>query len=96
MIGRIVVKLAGKEAGRTAVIVDQSNENFVTIDGNLKRRKCNLSHLELTDKTLDIKKGASTEEIREAMKKAKIKITLPRTKIVKQVKEEKTNGKRKK
>lgn len=95
MIGRVVIKLAGKEAGRTAVIVDQSN-NFVTIDGNLKRRKCNLVHLELTDKILDIKKGASTEEVHEAMKKAKIKVTVSRTKSKKEVEEEKTNGKRKK
>ncbi len=95
MIGRVVVKLSGKEAGRTAVIVDNVEDNFVVIDGNLKRRKCNLSHLELTEAVLDIKKGASTREVHDAMKKASIKVTIPREKKVKEVKE-KTNDKRKK
>ena len=95
MIGRVIVKLSGKEAGRYGVIVDQINDNFVLIDGNLKRRKSNLMHLELTDKILDIKKGASTSEVREAMNKAKLKVTTPRTKVKKEVKE-KTNGKGKK
>jgi len=95
MIGRVVVKLSGKESGRTAVIVDNVNDNFVVIDGNLKRRKCNLSHLEFTDLVLDIKKGSSTKEVHDAMKKASLKITIPREKKAKEVKE-KTNGKRKK
>ena len=95
MIGRVAVKLLGKEAGKNAVIVDHVSENFVVIDGNLKRRKCNLSHLELTDLVLDIKKGASTKEVHDAMKKAFLKVTIPREKKVKEV-EEKINGKRKK
>ena len=95
MIGRIAVKLSGKEAGRECVIVDQVNDSFVIIDGNLKRRKCNLQHLEFTDKVLDIKKGASSEEVRDAMKKANLKVTVPRKKEKKDL-QEKTNGKRKK
>ena len=74
MIGRICIKLTGREAGHLCVIVDQLNDNFVIIDGNVKRRKCNLMHLEQTNKSLDIKKGASTQEVIEAMKKAKLKI----------------------
>lgn len=95
MIGRVVVKLSGKESGRTAVIVDNVDDNFVIIDGNLKRRKCNLSHLELTNAVLDIKKGASTKEVHDAMKKSSFKVTLPREKKAKEIKE-KANGKRKK
>jgi large subunit ribosomal protein L14e len=93
MIGRVIIKLAGKEAGRYGVIVDQVNDNYVIVDGNFKRRKCNLKHLELTDLILNLKKGASTAEVQEAMKKAKIKVTSPRSK---KVKEDKTNGKRNK
>ncbi len=86
MIGRIAIKLSGKEAGRPCVIVDQVNDNFVIIDGDLKRRKCNLQHLELTEKILDLKKGASTEEVREAMKKFGVKVTVPKKKVIKQPK----------
>ena len=31
MIGRVVVKLSGKESGRTAVIVDNVNDNLQII-----------------------------------------------------------------
>ena len=97
MIGRIAVKLVGREAGKECVIVEQINDSFVIIDCNLKRRKCNLQHLELTEKVLDLKKGASTEEVRVAMEKAKMKLTLrrPRTKE-KVTSKEKNNGKSKK
>ena len=80
MIGNLCVKLTGKEAGRYCVIVDNSKENIITIDGNLKRRNCNISHLEITNKKLEIKKGDSTEKVREAMKKAGIKVTIKKDK----------------
>jgi large subunit ribosomal protein L14e len=78
MIGRICVKLFGREAGRTCVIVDQIDNNFVLIDGNLKRRKCNINHLELTDKMIDIKKNASKGEVLNLMEKTGIKIVKPK------------------
>ncbi len=93
MIGRLAVKLSGREAGKYCVIVEEVNDNFVIIDGNLKRRKCNLSHLELTDNVLNIKKNASTEEVQQAMKKVGINVTVPRKKEKKEVK---NNDKRKK
>ena len=43
------------------------DKNFVVIDGNVKRRRCNLKHLEATDKTVEIEKGASTEEAKMAL-----------------------------
>lgn len=72
--GRVVMKIAGREAGKLAVIVEKKDDNFVTIDGQCKRRRCNLSHLELTPLTVDIKKGASHEEIIAALKKHSIEV----------------------
>jgi len=80
MIGQLCVKIVGKESGRYCVIADKIDSTYVIIDGNLKRRKCNINHLELLNKRLEIKKGASTEEIRKAMEKEGIKITKPREK----------------
>ena len=97
MIGQLCIKLNGREAGHYCVIVEKIDDKFVLIDGNVKRRKCNLQHLELTEKVLDLKKGASTEEVREAMKKAKMKLTSRRTKTKEKVtSKEKNNGKSKK
>ncbi len=67
-IGRICVKLVGREAGKKAIIVDIIDNNFVLIDGNVKRRKCNIDHIEILPEKFDIKKGASTEEIKKIFK----------------------------
>ncbi|AEF96046.1 50S ribosomal protein L14e [Methanotorris igneus] len=66
-IGRVCIKTMGREAGKTCVIVDIIDRNFVLIDGEVKRRRCNIKHIEPTDKKVDIEKGASTEEVRLAL-----------------------------
>lgn len=71
-VGRICVKLAGREAGRRCVIVDVVDKNFVLITGprkvsGVKRRRVNANHLELTQTKIDIKRGATDEEVTEAL-----------------------------
>ncbi len=67
-LGQLCVKTAGREAGSVCVIIDKLDENFVLIDGQLKRRKCNVLHLKTLDKKLDIKKNESTETIKRELK----------------------------
>ena len=62
-IGRICVKIAGRDAGKKCVVIDVLDENTVLIDGETRRRKCNIMHLEPLDKTVEIKKNASHEEV---------------------------------
>jgi large subunit ribosomal protein L14e len=70
-IGRVCVKLAGHEAGKRCVIVDVLDSNYVVVSGaGVKRRRCNIAHLEPTDKKLDIPKGASDEEVKRALEAA--------------------------
>ena len=64
-IGRLCFKTTGKEAGKKVVIVDVIDNNFVLIDGNTKRRRCNKEHLFLLHEKIDISKGASTSEIKK-------------------------------
>lgn len=71
-VGRLCVKIAGREAGQKCVVVDSLDETFVTIDGNVRRKRCNIAHLEPLKETLEIGKGASREEVLEAFKKAGI------------------------
>ncbi len=67
-IGRVCVKLAGHEAGKRCLIVDTLDNTYVVISGpRIKRRRCNVTHLEPTDKKLDIQKGASDEEVKSAL-----------------------------
>lgn len=71
-IGRICVKVSGREAGRKCVIVDIIDDNFVLITGpkaltGVKRRRVNIKHIEPTDKVINIPKGASDEEVLKAI-----------------------------
>lgn len=81
-VGRVCIKIAGRNAGSHCVVVDRVDDNFVLIDGNVKRKKCNIRHLEPLDMVLKIKKGASTSSVHDAMKDAKIKVftTKPKAK----------------
>ena len=67
-LGRLCVKTAGRDAGKEALIVEVLDKNFVLIDGNTRRRKTNVDHLELLPKKAELKKGASHEEVQKALK----------------------------
>jgi large subunit ribosomal protein L14e len=67
-VGRICMKIAGRDAGLKCVVVEDLGKNLVLIDGQTRRRKCNVTHLEPLVQKLDISKGASHEEIVKAFK----------------------------
>jgi large subunit ribosomal protein L14e len=72
-VGRICVKLTGRETGRKCVIVDIMDKSFVLITGpktvtGIKRRRANMNHIEPIQDKLEIKRGASDEEVTEALK----------------------------
>lgn len=79
-IGRICVKIAGRDAGNKCVVVDIIDDNYVLIDGGVRRKKCNIRHLEPLDKTIKIKKGASHENVVAEFKKLKLFIWEKKTK----------------
>jgi large subunit ribosomal protein L14e len=75
-VGRICVKLAGRESGKKCVIVDVIDKNFVLVTGparltGVKRRRSNVTHLEATPERVELKKGASDEEVTKTLEKAK-------------------------
>lgn len=74
-VGRICVKLSGREAGRKCVIIDVSDKSFALVTGpkkvtGIKRRRANINHIEPLQDKLDLKRGASDEEVEEALKTA--------------------------
>ena len=55
-VGRVCVKTRGKEAGKKCVITELIDKKFVVIAGpGVKKRKCNIAHLEPTPKVIDVK-----------------------------------------
>jgi large subunit ribosomal protein L14e len=72
-IGRICAKVAGREAGRKCVIVDVVDKSFVLITGpkkvtGVRRRRANISHIEPLQDSIEIKRGASDDEVAEVLR----------------------------
>jgi large subunit ribosomal protein L14e len=71
-IGRVCVKVAGRESGRKCVIVDVMDKSFVVVTGpkkvsGVKRRRVNINHVAPTEDTVQIKRGASDEEVTQML-----------------------------
>jgi len=71
-VGRICVKLVGREAGKKCVIVDVVDKNFVFVTGpkqlnGVKRRRVNVNHIEATERKVNIRRGETDEELMKAL-----------------------------
>ncbi|MDD5417350.1 MAG: 50S ribosomal protein L14e [Candidatus Nanoarchaeia archaeon] len=69
-IGRLAIKTAGREAGKVCVVVEIIKPPYVIIDGDVRRKKCNINHLEALPMKIDVKKSDSHDKIVEELKKA--------------------------
>ncbi len=79
-IGRLCLKLAGRDANKKCVVIEILDDNYVTIDGETRRRKCNIQHIEPLNQVLNIKEGASHSEVVKEFKKLgmELKETAPK------------------
>ncbi len=73
-VGRICMKVAGREAGRYCVVLKKLDKQFVLVTGpkdltGVKRRRCNIDHLEATGDSLSVKEEASETEVIKAYEK---------------------------
>ncbi len=85
-IGRVCLKLVGREAGKYAVVVKatgkaKDEKSFVFVTGprlltGVKRRKCNIDHLKATEYKLEIAEDAPDEQVITAYEKAGLIIKL--------------------
>ncbi len=71
-VGRLIMKTAGRDAGKYGLIIDVVDNNFVLIDGQVRRRKVNVKHIEPLLPVVDIQKNASHEQVVDALKKLDI------------------------
>jgi len=96
-VGRLVVKISGRDSGKIGVVVDNIDDTYVLIDGQVRRKKCNRLHLEPLNKQIEIKAKASTETVVKELEKLGIKVkkTKPK-KVPGQVAEKKQPVKKKK
>ncbi len=92
-IGRLCVKIAGRDAGKRGIIIDILDGRYVLIDGETRRRKVNILHIEPLNQKIEIKSNASHEEISNALKELGIVAlnTKPKPKTQKPAKKRKTS-----
>ena len=74
-VGRVCVKVAGRETGRKCVIVDVMDKSFVLVTGpkkvtGVKRRRVNINHVAPLEDTIQVKRGASDEEVTQMLEAA--------------------------
>ncbi len=74
-VGRVCVKVAGRESGRKCVIVDVMDKSFVLITGpkkvtGVKRRRANINHVAPLEDKIKVKRGASDEEVTQTLEAA--------------------------
>ncbi|MCK4497516.1 MAG: 50S ribosomal protein L14e [Candidatus Aenigmarchaeota archaeon] len=100
-VGRVCLKTAGREAGKYCVIVKKMDESFVMVTGpksltRVKRRRCNINHLEPLTERIKIKSDASDGEVLKAYKEDSVfaRLGLEKPKKAKKAEPEKPKEKK--
>jgi len=74
-VGRICVKQAGRENGKKCVVIDVMDKSFVLVTGpkkvtGVKRRRVNINHVMPLQDKIEVKRGASDEEVAQVLDSA--------------------------
>ena len=74
-VGRICVKQIGRDNGKKCVIIDVMDKSFVLVTGpkkstGIKRRRVNINHIMPLQDKIEVKRGASDEEVTQALEAA--------------------------
>ena len=74
-VGRICIKQLGRETGKKCVIIDVMDKSFVLVTGpkkvtGIKRRRVNINHVMPLQDKIEVKRGASDEEVSQALESA--------------------------
>ena len=91
-IGRLCVKIAGRDAGKKCIIIDVMDDKYALIDGETRRRRCNVLHLEPLNQVLKVEKDATHGDVLRALKEIGVEglQTKPKQKVQKPIKKRKT------
>jgi large subunit ribosomal protein L14e len=74
-VGRLCVKHLGRECCKKCVIIDVMDKSFVLVTGpkkitGIKRRRVNINHIMPLQDKIEVKRGASDEEVTQALEAA--------------------------
>jgi len=71
-VGRICVKQVGRERGKKCIVIDVMDKSFVLVTGpkkvtGVKRRRVNINHVMPLQDKIEVKRGASDEEVAQVL-----------------------------
>lgn len=66
-IGRVCLKIAGRDAGRLGVVIGKPENGYVLIDGEVRRKKVNVKHIQPIDKVIIVKEEAPHDDVIAAL-----------------------------
>jgi len=71
-VGRICVKQVGRENSKKCVVIDVMDKSFVLVTGpkkitGIKRRRVNINHIMPLQDKIEVKRGASDEEVAQVL-----------------------------
>ena len=74
-VGRICLKLAGRESGKKCIIIEVIDKGFVLITGpkkitGVKRRRACINHIAPLKDKIGINRGSSDDEVTKALETA--------------------------
>lgn len=93
-VGRVCMKIAGREAGKYCVVLKKMDSTFVLVTGpkqltGVKRRRCNVDHLEPTQYSLKITAEAADPSVIKAYDAIgltrKLSLRLPSPEVMKEI-----------
>ena len=72
-VGRICLKVAGRESGKKCIIIEVIDKGFVIVTGpkkvtGVKRRRASINHIAPLKEKIAINRGISDEEVIQALK----------------------------
>ena len=79
-VGRVCLKIAGRDSNLKCVVVDVIDAKTVLIDGQTRRRKCSIKHVEPLSQVVKIKKAATHSEVVKELENIGIKVAEKKTK----------------
>jgi large subunit ribosomal protein L14e len=74
-VGRLCVKQVGRENGNKCVVIDVMDKSFILVTGpkkltGVKRRRVNINHVSPLEDKIEVKRGASDEEVTQSLEVA--------------------------
>jgi large subunit ribosomal protein L14e len=71
-VGRLCVKQVGRENRKKCVVIDVMDKSFILVTGpkkltGVKRRRVNMNHVMPLEDKIDVKRGASDEEVTQSL-----------------------------